>query len=64
MSAERCATCGEAASGWVGRYDLPDATADQQGRVWLCPHHLDPIFDAARRGARIPLPGQEQLFAS
>lgn len=53
------------ACGWVGVDDVSDALAaraDDGGRVWLCPKHLNPIWNDARRGDRLPLPGQEALF--
>jgi hypothetical protein len=63
-----CVSCDPArveAVGWVGTGDVGDdlaAKADTDGRVWLCGRHLNPIWNDARRGGRLPLPGQEVLF--
>jgi hypothetical protein len=51
--------------GWVGTDDVADRIADRadkDGRVWLCGKHLNPIWNDAKRGDRLPIPGQEVLF--
>lgn len=63
-----CASCEPdrvEAGGWVGTDDVGDQLAqkaDTDGRVWLCHRHLTPIWNEAKRGSRVPLPGQEVLF--